>query len=227
MIPCLVISLRRSHERRSRITARLNALGVPFTFFDALEGDGRATYSRRYGRALSQGEIGCYLSHVAAARVIATSDEPFGCILEDDAVLQHNAAHFLSAEILSTLPPFDILRLEALFHGRNKHVTTIQGVKVCAPLYPDAGAAAQIYTRSGAAKIASCRRPISEPIDVHLYYDPPIRPLRLLDVSPACASRDHVASEIGERHDVARFGWYDKTCYKLRRRMNYHLAWSF
>ena len=91
------------------------------------------------------------------------------------------------------LPEFDIIRLEALWHGRYKHVATVAGTKACTTLYPDGGTRAQIYSQSGARKVANCRYPIVDPIDVHLYYDPPIRRFKLLDVFPASA-RDRASS---------------------------------
>ena len=40
----------------------------------------------RLGRDLNGGEIGCYLSHVIAARAIVETGAPFGLVLEDDII---------------------------------------------------------------------------------------------------------------------------------------------
>lgn len=225
MIPVFVISLPRSADRRSRIGAHLAGLGVPFSFIDALEGDGSARFSRRYQRDLTQGEIGCYRSHKLAAER-AMSAGPFACVLEDDAALSPDALPFLRQENLGVLPTFDMLRLEAIWHGRKEVAGSIGGIDVCSPLYPCGGTRAQIYSETGARKVATCRHPISEPIDVHLYYDPPIRRFRLLDVAKPCASGTGTATLIGDRANNAVPSRYRKIRYQIRRRLNYALAWG-
>jgi glycosyl transferase family 25 len=226
MIPVLVISLDRALDRRTRIGAHLSELGVPFSFLSASEGDAVPRYTWHYERNLSPGEVGCYVSHVRAARAIVEAGERFVCVLEDDAVLETSAIEFLKQDVLALLPEFDILRLEALWHGRHKKVATVAGINVCTTLYPDGGMRAQIYSQGGARKVANCRSPIVSPIDVHLYYDPPIRPFKLLDVSPACARELGTASLIGHRENCARRSLHRNLRYKIRRRLNYAITWG-
>lgn len=88
-----VISLEGSSERRAAMAARLAAVGVDYELFRAVEG--RAGYEcfeacdvRQYllntGRTPSDGEVGCYASHVRLWAACAAADEPF-VIMEDDA----------------------------------------------------------------------------------------------------------------------------------------------
>jgi glycosyl transferase family 25 len=88
-----VINLESSVERRARLGQRLAALGVEHRFFRALDGrTGAAAFEscdlQRYrlntGRMPSDGEIGCYASHLRLWQRCAETDEPL-VVMEDDA----------------------------------------------------------------------------------------------------------------------------------------------
>src|SRR4051794_14672232 len=93
--PVFVINPERSLDRRAQMKAHLDAHRVPFTIVDAIDGDARPFYSWTFQRNLLPGEVGCYLSHKKAARLIADSDCDFACVLEDDAALEPAAIPFL------------------------------------------------------------------------------------------------------------------------------------
>ena len=86
MIPLKVISLERSHERRAFMQRQLDDLGLPFRFFNAI--DGSKMTATKFGEAvgvkLTPGEIGCGLSHLAGIREIAEGEHEYAAILEDD-----------------------------------------------------------------------------------------------------------------------------------------------
>ncbi|WP_264586184.1 glycosyltransferase family 25 protein [Rhodoblastus acidophilus] len=90
-----MISLKRAMQRRAASKRALDAIGLPFTFFDAVEGaelddaEVARVYdadlnARQYKRPLSRPEIGCYLSHHALWRRIVDNDLEGAVILEDD-----------------------------------------------------------------------------------------------------------------------------------------------
>ena len=73
-LPIFVINLKRSPHRRELIKASLDSIGLPFEFFDAIDGlelsDSEvakvyddATRIRLRGKGLSKTEVACYLSH--------------------------------------------------------------------------------------------------------------------------------------------------------------------
>ncbi|NBW47626.1 MAG: glycosyltransferase family 25 protein [Betaproteobacteria bacterium] len=85
-----VINLDRAPERLARIGARLDALGVPWTRFPAVEGKlltaaeqaarlDQAGFERRHGMTPSLGELGCYLSHVRLMPRSAMSSNSCPC----------------------------------------------------------------------------------------------------------------------------------------------------
>ncbi|GAA4335162.1 glycosyltransferase family 25 protein [Pigmentiphaga soli] len=92
-----VISLADAAARRGDIVRQLEAAGLPFTIFDAVDGralgadelarcyDGDA--ARRQYRDMSRGEIGCALSHLGVYRRLLEEGRPWALVLEDDAQL--------------------------------------------------------------------------------------------------------------------------------------------
>ncbi|MDD9884190.1 MAG: glycosyltransferase family 25 protein [Gammaproteobacteria bacterium] len=88
-LPVFVISLARAPERRAGIVQRLNAAGVSHELVDAVDGltlDLNALGDRPVNPAMTQGQVGCFLSHYNLWRRIAAEQIPAAVILEDDAV---------------------------------------------------------------------------------------------------------------------------------------------
>lgn len=92
-----VISLKNQEKRRAQVEGQLAAAGIPFTFFDAIQGDaGCAKYFSgsaaiscllEVGRFLTANERGCYASHLTLWRRCVELDEPI-VILEDDFLVE-------------------------------------------------------------------------------------------------------------------------------------------
>ncbi|MET4322943.1 glycosyltransferase family 25 protein [Bradyrhizobium sp. RT5a] len=93
-VKVIVISLPDS-PRRERMGANLNALGLPWRYFDALRHPpahlpqyDEARSIRYWGRTLSGSEIGCAASHLAVLSQLATSsEETWTLVIEDDVAL--------------------------------------------------------------------------------------------------------------------------------------------
>ena len=88
-----VINLESSLERRVRLGQRLAALGVEHEIFPAVDGRAGAAafescdlrqYQLNTGRTPSDGEIGCYASHLRLWQRCAATNEPL-VVMEDDA----------------------------------------------------------------------------------------------------------------------------------------------
>ena len=81
-----VINLDRAPERMARIAAQLQRLGLPYTRLPAVDArsltpEQRAAldepaYRRKHGMTPLLGELGCYLSHVQAMRLMLASHHP-------------------------------------------------------------------------------------------------------------------------------------------------------
>ena len=98
MLPVYVLSLRRNKMRRRRIQNHLEDLGLSFDWVDAVDGrklssSQKNAYLSNERRSfapgpMSDGAIGCLLSHRLAWQRIISNTESAALIIEDDAVLQ-------------------------------------------------------------------------------------------------------------------------------------------
>jgi glycosyl transferase, family 25 len=219
VIPTLIINLERDGERRARLAARLNALGVPHTFLKAVDGralsadeQARAApqgpeHKRLYRRTLLPNEIACGLSHLAVIAEGVRLGGDFFCTLEDDIVPAPKLPHYLERDTLTALPAFDVLRLFThldRWDKPSKIVAEIHGSVVVRMLRPGWGCQGQIYSRQGAEKILRSMRGVLAPFDYALYHDCHVSGLKVLEVRPGMVERDHVGSSIGYRHVAER-----------------------
>jgi glycosyl transferase family 25 len=87
-----VINLDGSDARWASATAALTAAGIAFVRLPAFDGRGKtalplydpAAARARFGRPLTGGEVGCFLSHLDGARRFLATGAPLGLVLEDD-----------------------------------------------------------------------------------------------------------------------------------------------
>jgi glycosyl transferase family 25 len=211
MIPVIVISLERSADRRAAMQAHLAGINVPFAFFDAVDG---ATISatqrkaldvrpitRKYGRTLSQGEIGLAASWIQLLRTIGTGPNPFVCVLEDDARLLPGATRLMSEEFLSSLPQFDLIMLQKWRSEMGLTAVAIaeaHGYRVYAPYKCTSGTVGQIVSKGAAARLARHLRPLRAPVDEMLYADRAFRSRVLAVRPPPIVSAPGLPLEIGQ-----------------------------
>lgn len=93
-----IINMKRSPDRREKMTRQMERLGLDYEFFTAVDGnamtqeevDKYIDHNREYFRELKRGEIGCFLSHYSLYKKIAESDAKGGIIMEDDIVISKN-----------------------------------------------------------------------------------------------------------------------------------------
>jgi glycosyl transferase family 25 len=212
MIPVVVISLTRATDRRLAMRQALEARGIAFTFFDAIDGrsisDAEVAalsprpYIGQLNRRLTINEIACAASHRAALAKFLAGTDQFLCTVEDDVELAPDTPTFLQAETLRRLPAFDILRLvndPSHGLGLSRVVAQEAGRKVHAPLRAGFYMQGQIFTRAGASKVVAGTVPLSAPIDNLIYRDAVIPALRLLEVRPTLVTARPGPSTIGER----------------------------
>ena len=118
-VPILVISLAGEEERRKRVRKQIEALGLVFEFFPAVDGRklnpmASPAYDsvrrrRAFGRDLTGGEIGCLLSHRAIYEKMVAEALDEVLVLEDDAILGPDFPSVLAA--LQRRPvPYDMIR---------------------------------------------------------------------------------------------------------------------
>lgn len=105
-----VISLSGHNERREFISKQLDQIGISYSFFDAINVSTNLDYCKYIdlhksiqvnGRKLSNGEIGCSLSHYFVYKDIVEKKINFALILEDDAIVDDNLKFFVEGSILN------------------------------------------------------------------------------------------------------------------------------
>ncbi|WP_342078380.1 glycosyltransferase family 25 protein [Yoonia sp. SS1-5] len=91
-----LINLDKDQERREKMQAQLDALGLRYQRFAAINGKEQAetlskradaqAYARNMGSPILPGKMGCYASHIAVWEAFLASTYKFALILEDDVV---------------------------------------------------------------------------------------------------------------------------------------------
>jgi glycosyl transferase family 25 len=121
-----VINLDRAPERLARISAQLQALGLPHTRLPAVDARALkpeqraaldvAAYRRKHGMTPVLGELGCYLSHAEALRLFLATGAASALILEDDVLLQSSLPAVLEG-LLANPGRWDMVKLSAVHSG--------------------------------------------------------------------------------------------------------------
>lgn len=223
--PLLLINLARSRERLASARSQLAAAGLEAERIEAVDGRAMSESELRriappeanaFFKPLVPGEVGCYLSHVAAAERIVAEGWPVALVLEDDLLL---APHFRDtlAELVARADQLpDLVRLDspfALAGGERIAQLPQSGTSLVRHRRPPSCTVALLWTQAGARKFLAMARPLRRPVDVQLKHwwegD-----LSILVVSPPAVTLDprhFQASTIGHpgrltpRQKVRRF----------------------
>ncbi len=181
---CYVINLDRSPDRLALMTARLQAMGMPFERVCGVDGMTlseaefqSATRVNRFYKPMRRGEVGCYMGHNAAKRRFLESDKEYALILEDDAVFSDDFVQVIAKALAlrntlsNPLAHWDVLKLMwpkkrfiELARIDDSHLLVEYG-----PSVPIAATAA-IWTREGAQKWLSKYKGTARPIDCDLQF---------------------------------------------------------
>ncbi|MGF1724516.1 glycosyltransferase family 25 protein [Photobacterium nomapromontoriensis] len=128
MIDIFVVNLETSTARKASISARLDALGLNYHIFPAVDGrvgehplfqKYRDDLSQHYrGKSLSKGQLGCYASHYLLWEKCIELNKPI-IVLEDDALF--NSALFSEFCEDSALLPSQLGFIRLHKHQRKKY----------------------------------------------------------------------------------------------------------
>jgi glycosyl transferase family 25 len=225
-LPILVINLRGSTERWNKASAELAAAGLAFERLDAVDGrllprvelDRIAPWDRRaFFKPLSPGEVGCYLSHLAAAERIVAEGWPRALVLEDDFLLGEQFGARLTDLSGVNCPAPDLIKLEGVRSGGEEIAVLSSGHRLLRNRRPPSRTIAQLWSLSGARKFLAASRLLRRPVDVQLKHwwegD-----LEILYVSPPLVmdgDSSGKGSTIGARPSRGVLGRFRKMGYKL------------
>lgn len=168
----IVTSLPDDTDRRQKIAARIDELGLDFEFFDAI--DGRNGIPDQYEnlvdrealkdfwRELTNAEIACALTHAFACKHVAENLAEPAIILEDDAILGDDFAALATSGQLEQ-SGFELI----LLYHHNTRVVKWPKKKLFGdytlrvPLKAPWGAVAYFVSVDGAREIAERSLPIA------------------------------------------------------------------
>ena len=196
----LVINLDRATDRRERIAAQLEALGLPWTRLPAVDARqlsdtqraalDTAAYHRKHGMATLLGELGCYLSHLEAMHIFLASTAAYALILEDDVLPGPHLPAVLQS-LIAHPERWDMVRLSAVHSGTPVSVlrlTATHGLSVM--LSRCAGSSAYLINRHAAETYRAGLLPMSVPYD-HVFDHGWRWGLKVRLVSPPPCQHDH------------------------------------
>lgn len=169
------ICLEREEARRKLLEANFSGLNVHSRFIGI---DGRMLpekYREKYsdnravefwGRSLTQGEVGCYASHMAVWEQVLAGEEEFALIMESDALLTSEALDIVDL-IVSKHSDVDMVMLSwadcvPSFYGVRKLTRGYRLVKFARKSYY---ASAYLISRKGARELLKHSQCISLPVD--------------------------------------------------------------
>jgi glycosyl transferase family 25 len=213
-----VINLDRAPERLARISAQLQRLQLDFERIPAVDARAlsaeqraaldEAGYRRRHGMSPLGGELGCYLSHVAAMDRFLQSSAEFALVLEDD-VLLHDSLPAVLKGLMAHPARWDMVKLSAVHSGTPVAVLALApGHDLAVMLSRCTGSSAYIVNRRAARAYSRGLLPMRLPYD-HVFDQGWHFGLKVRLVTPTpCGHDDRIASTIGAATGPSRkFHW--------------------
>jgi len=196
-IPTYVISLADAEARRRSMTARLAAAGIPFQFFDAVDGRterlSESIDGARVVRGVFRTEAGlaCTASHRLLHRLIAEGTAETALILEDDATIPNDLVEVVEQALVLD---FDVFKLEGINISRRRLAIDRVGVyDVIITNRPSVGSAAYLLRRDAARRI--CSLPVIDQTSDYVFQDTRLR-LRVLEMDPFCIRQDATNTQL-------------------------------
>lgn len=173
----VIVNLARSTERKAAMTALMDLLGLPYSFFEAIDGragrhalfdrfDSRLAEIRR-GFTLTPGELGCYASHYLLWERAVREDRSL-LIFEDDIALNDNflAAYRAAAE---TIGKYGLLRFSGHKQRPWAKVATVDaGLNIVRLKIGPHGTSCYAVSPQAAKKLMETADVWFEPVDCHL-----------------------------------------------------------
>jgi len=171
-IQILVISLRRSPDRREKVRQELSKINLPWKFLDAVDGSlmsqppleyKPSKVKRLQGYSLTANEIGCYLSHKKAWQRCVDQNLPT-LVLEDDFTLAADFENHLKT-LLENSDHWDLLRLQGLYEVPYNKVSQIGNMIIAKNQGDAVGATGYLVKPEIAQTLIDASHEIYEPVD--------------------------------------------------------------
>ncbi len=240
LLKTYLINLDSSRERLEHASNVLRHAGIGFERVAAVDGRNKAARDfveyndkmarRQYGRPLSGGELGCFLSHRACVERFLATEEPYVLVLEDDLVMPEDVSlmlrHLLAWLDQSYRRKWDVINLGRTprKYFRVLSVLSLGGwpVELCVAHYFPLQTFALLWTREGAHAFLEASQTIYAPIDQFLR-DWCAETARGLALTPSLIGVKRGKSEIGNKLIHRLFlNWFAYWTFKNLRLLRNH-----
>lgn len=173
-VQLIVISLKRSLERRASVDEQLKGSDIEWNYIDAIDSTDvkSITALRNYDRSkrllftgydMSLGEIACFVSHrMAWERCVQTGRTSL--ILEDDFLLNCKLEDIFQI-VRELYDNFDILKLQGTFERKYIIICSFDGLKFVKHFDDPRGAVAYIIKPHGASVLLNNSEHFYMPVD--------------------------------------------------------------
>jgi len=238
-IPIFVINLKESKERGLAMQRVLGAVDLSPIFIDAVDGkllgNGvKRVYEKKksldkFGRELSDSEIGCALSHIKIYKEMITNNIEVSLILEDDVSFNHGFLPILN-KIKSFPDDWELVHLghhgyisrsaETIASIWGRTVLTL-GFQLARPAERVSGTYGYLINLGGAKKLLNLTMPLFKPIDCYTgnssYLNVYVVTPAVVEVNDYLSDNYHTMSDRealsaidGRTLGYSRFSWYKK-----------------
>jgi glycosyl transferase family 25 len=181
MLPIFVINLDGSTERLSKVEQELHKIGASFERVSAVDGRVMTEAERlqhyspelnasNYYKALTPGEIGCYLSHRKVWKLIVERKLPAAIVLEDDFLAQSDLSGVQA--LVDAKQTFDYVKLSD-HPNRPRKTSSLKLLGKSELVMFDkipARTCAQVVSANGAELLLKHSEKFGRPVDIDLQY---------------------------------------------------------
>lgn len=239
MWPTYVINLADNTARLATVSGVLGRLKLGFERIDAVNGwtlSGAeiahaydAARNARDGRQpLVPAEIGCYLSHIAAWKRIATGTAPGGFVFEDDFDATPDLAHVMAILSADTQGDWDMVKLftldPATLLGMGRDL--LPGVRIGIPYRVPTCLIGYALTKPAAARLVARAVPFFRPVDEDqkFTWETGLRVALVLPAPVVLGDQQTVTGTVGRARRAGRRRGVSQVLHQLRYAFRYRMA---
>ena len=232
-IPILLINLRESKDRLNHSRQELSRFGLSFERIEAIDGrqmsqaelNQFSVWDRSaFFKPLSPGEVGCYLSHIAATKRIVSEGWPWTLVLEDDFKLSDDFLKEMNRLSQTDLSAYDLIKIEGRTRGGEVIQRLDENHVIIRHRRPPSCTIAQIWSFAGAKKFLEKSTLLKRPVDVQLkhWWEINLHIVHLDAPLVFDADADGKTSIIGARKLKGLIPWMYRMRYKIQFTLSSH-----
>lgn len=237
-LPIILINLSESKGRLDRSQQELAKFNLVFERLEAVDGrkmtkaelDKLTLWDRSaFFKPLSPGEVGCYLSHIAAAEKIVRENWPYALVLEDDFRLTPHFSDIISLVLRDAPKEFHIIKLQGNMSGGEAIVNLSSDHKIIRHRSIPSQTVAQLWSLDGAKAFLNIARPLRRPVDVQLkhWWEGSLSIFHLSPPVVLDGDAQGTTSTIGTRKLKGVLNWLRRSRYKLTFSVQGHLNFIY